>query len=144
MKILQDGTIRLASNERRVANYIIKNDETQMKVCDINRTFHFSLSKRMPSGIWLHNAYLLGDKGADSVKTYVATLFSVLSPAPDDGYIQDLITAARETLSRHPDWYGASEVPEEGKSDEDIIREERELAEFVEKVKDVPDGDGPR
>lgn len=141
MKKLANGTFKLALNERQIGNYIIKDGDSHMKVQDIGGIFQVSLSKRMPIGVWLHNIFLMKEKGDPTLHTYIGTLFSALSVAPDDDYVKNLLDQAYAAIQRHPDWYGDAFTTEEGKSDEEIIQEERELSEFIEKVKATPDKD---
>lgn len=144
MKKLQNGEVRLAKNERRIGNFFVKDEAEHIKLSDLGGVFSHRVSKKMPVGIWLKNVFDMGKEGASTLQTYIATIWSAFSVAPDDEYVSDLLSATEHALSRHPDWYGVNLEPEEGKSDADVIEEERELQEFVDKVKEMPDGEAEK
>ena len=105
----KDGKIKLEKGDIRVGNFVLSVEEQHIKVQDLNKYFTLRVHKRMPVGIWLDSLIRRGDEGKDSLKTYIAVLWSVLSVAPDNEYMQDLIKAAQEGLARHPEWYGKKE-----------------------------------
>ena len=138
MKRLASGEVRLAKNERRIGNFLIKNEENHMKLTDLGGVMSFRALKRMPIGVWLYNLYQRKDNAADdTIKVFVSTIWSALSVVPDDEYIQHLLTGAKACLERHKEWYGEKDVTDE--EDAKIIQEEKELHEFIEKVKEMPD-----
>lgn len=139
MKKLANGEVRLAKNERRIGNFLIKNEENHIKLQDLGGIISHRVAKTMPVGIWLHNLYKRGDDANDTIRTYIATLWSAFSVVPDNDYIQALLDDSKDALERHADWYGIKKDPDEGQTDADIIQEERELSDFVEKVKEMPD-----
>ena len=140
MKKTNSGEVRLAQNERRIGNYFIKDYEKSISLSDLGGVMMFRVSKSMPIGIWLHNLYERNDEAAiGSIHAYVATFWSVLSVVPDDQYLQVLLGGAKDCLERHKDWYGIKDADDS--EDAHVIEEERELAEFVEKVKEVPDAE---
>lgn len=139
MKIKENGTIKLEKNDTRIGNFVLTIEENHVKVQDINQCFSLRFLKRMPTGIWLENLAQQGEEGRDSIKTYIAVMWSVLSVAPDNEYMKDLITAAQEGLARHPDWYGQKENPTD-EDDEDAVQEVKEMMEFEEEVKSAYDG----
>lgn len=118
--INKNGKIKLEKGDIRIGNFVLSVEEQHIKVQDLNKFFTLRFHKRMPVGIWLDSLIKRGDAGKDSLKTYIAVLWSVLSVAPDNEYMQDLIKAAQAGLARHPDWYGkkengdGQEVPDDG------------------------------
>lgn len=109
----KDGKIKLEKGDIRVGNFVLSVEEQHIKVQDLNKYFTLRFHKRMPVGIWLDGLIKRGDEGKDSLKTYISVLWSVLSVAPDNEYMQDLIKAAQEGLARHPEWYGKKEDKDE-------------------------------
>lgn len=138
MKI-KDGKIKLEKNDYRVGNFVLSIEPEHVKVQDINRCFTLRFLKRMPVGIWLENLIKRGDDGKDSIKTYVAVIWSVLAVAPDNEYMEDLMKAAQDGLARHPDWYGVNENPTD-EEDAEAIQEVKEMMEFEEEIKNAGDG----
>ena len=138
------GKVRLDANEVRVGNFFIRRDENEMKLTDLNGVFHHSVNRRMPIGIWLENiwarAYNGEESALNSLKTYVATMWSFFSVAPDDDFIKDALKAAKDALGRHPDWYGVkTDATEE--EDAQAANEFKEMKEFEEDIKNL-DKDG--
>lgn len=101
--------VKPKKGEIRIGNFVLSIEEQHVKVQDLNKFFTLRVNRRMPVGVWLCGLIRRGDAGRDSVKTYAAVLWSVLSVVPDDDYMRDLIRAAQEGLSRHPGWYGKKE-----------------------------------
>ena len=134
MKVTKKGLLKLDAKDTRVGNFVFTEEPGHIKVQDINSVYCVRVSKRMALGIWLENILGMGEKGHDTLKTWVATLWSVLSPAPDDGYVQDLLTAADSALNRHPEWYGIKKDATE-EEDAEAAQEVKEMAEFEEEVK---------
>lgn len=106
MKVTKKGVLKLDANDTRVGNFVFSNEFEHIKVQDINTVFSVRISKRTAPGAWMMNVLGLGEKGHDALKTWATTLWSVLSPAPDNEYVQDILKAADSALNRHPEWYG--------------------------------------
>ena len=132
------GRVRLEENEVRVGNFFVMREADHMKICDLNTVFLHRVSRSMPVGIWLENIWARANNGEEAslntLKTYIATLWSAFSVAPDDEYISDLLNASRAALERHPDWYG---VKADATDEEDVeaVKEVKEMKEFEEDVK---------
>ena len=121
--INKNGKIKLEKGDIRVGNFVLSVESQHIKVQDLNKFFTLRINKRMPVGIWLDNMVNMAradENAVNSLKTYIAVLWSVLSVVPDNEYMQDLIKAAQSGLARHPDWYGkkengdGQEVPDDG------------------------------
>ena len=143
MKINADNTLKLARNERRVGNFVIKDEENHIKVMDIGSLFTHRVSKGTPIGQFLKLAYDDLSKGGKGIGlgNWIAVIFLAFSTVPDLEFLTSITDASKACIERHPGVYG---YPKERPSDEEdarIIEEERELKEFEEKVKQMPDGD---
>lgn len=116
-----------------------------MKIMDLNSIFYHRVDRRMPIGIWIENIWARANNGDESaietLKVYIATMWSVFSVAPDDQYISDLYLAAEDALKRHPDWYGIKEGSEE--EDAKAVQEVKEMKEFEEDIKKMDDAEQP-
>lgn len=137
------GKVKLEPDEIRVGNFFVKREDSHIKIQDLNGVFSFRANRRMAIGIWLENMWdaARGDEGAlGSLKTYIATMWSVFSVVPDDGYVKDALKMAGEALDRHPDWYGIKKdaTPEE---DAEALKDVKEMKEFEEEVRNLPEGD---
>lgn len=133
MRVSKNGRPSLEKDEMRIGNFFVRRTPNHIKITDINSVFLVSFSRRMPIGIWLENifsrAYNGGEDAVRTLQVFVSTLWSVLSVAPDDEYIQDLLNGAKNALNRHPEWYG---VKADATEDEDAeaIQEVKEMREF--------------
>lgn len=137
MKISKkDGTPRLEKGEIRIGNFFIRDegDNEHIRVVDLNSCFTIRVWKKMPLGIWLDNMLKRGDSAHGSIKTWIAVMWSVLSVAPDDGFIRALYEASRANLTRHPDWYGVEGNATE-EEDEDALKEVEVMTDIEEKIK---------
>ena len=133
----KNGKIKLEKGEIRVGNFFVKDEPEFIKIQDLNAVFTYRIGKTTPAGIWAANMLKQGEGGEKSLLTYIGTLWSIFSPAPDDEYVRALLGAASDCLKRHPEWYGLPEVSD--KEDRKIIKEERELATFEEELRNLPD-----
>ena len=136
------GKVKLEANEVRVGNFFVKCEEEHIKLTDLNGVFSFRAHRNVPIGIWLENIWsraMNADEGAiNTLKTYIATMWSVFSVAPDDEYISDALQMANAALNRHPEWYGVKkDVTEE--EDAEAIEEVKEMKEFEEEIKNMPE-----
>lgn len=115
------GKIRPGSNEVMVDNrYFVKREFEHMTLHDFNYVFQVRISRRTVSGAWLENMWSRSKEGDEvalrTLKTYVATLWSLLTVVPDDALIGGVLEAVDGALDRHKDWYGLEESNEdEGK-----------------------------
>lgn len=136
MKVTKKGLLKLDAKDTRVGNFVFTDEPGYIKVQDINTVYCLRISKRMALGIWLENILGMGEKGHDTLKVWVATMWSVLSVAPDDGLIQDLLKASDSALNRHPEWYGIKKDATE-EEDAAAAQEVREMAEFEEEIRNL-------
>ena len=141
MKIRKNGTIQLGPRDRRIGNFVVTDGDDYIRLQDISSVYNLRVSKRMPLGIWLAGVLSRGEAGDDTLKTYISVMWSLLSVAPDDGFVRDLLDASAQALQRHPDWYGynTDPTPEE---DAEAAREVREMKQFEQDLKDLPDEAG--
>ena len=115
------GKIKLDFGELVIDDrYFVKREFEHMRISDMNLVFHVRVSRRTTAGAWLENRWRRASDGDDSamktLKTYAATLWSILTVAPDDAFINETLEAVDGALNRHPDWYGLKD--EEEKQDE--------------------------
>ena len=145
MKVTKNGKVKLEGGEVRFGNFFVKDevDNERIRVIDLNSCFSVRISKRMPLGIWMDNILKMGEKGEETIKTWIGAMWTVLSMAPDQEFVEDLIKAADANLKRHPDWYGGSSEETTEKDDADALEEVKNLSEFEEDIRKLDaDGDG--
>ena len=142
MKVTKEGKVRLEKGEVRIGNFFLRDEgeDKPIKIVDLNSCFSVRVSKRMPLGIWLDNIIKMGEKGHETLHTWVGAMWTVLSMAPDQEFVEDLVHAADANLKRHPDWYGGN--PDATEEDDAKALEEVEgISEFEEDVRKLPDED---
>ena len=105
------GKIKLDADEFMLGErYFVKRGFEHMKLYDLNLVFHVSVSRRTAAGAWLENMWERSKNGEEAalrtLKTYAATLWSILTVAPDDAFISETLEAVDAAFNRHPDWYG--------------------------------------
>lgn len=144
MKVLKDGKLKLDRNDRRVGNnMVVRDDGTHMKVMDIGQVFTHRADKRTPVGQFLQGCFLkLGtdESTGKGLANWLAVMFSVFSVVPDIEFLDDVYKASEACMKRHPEAYGLPDQNISDEKDAQIIQEEREIAEFEEQIKNLPDG----
>ena len=141
MKVNKKGEPKLEKGEVRIGNFFVKEEPEHIKIQDLNTVFTHRIRKETAIGIWVGNMLKQGEGGLASLRTYIGTLWSVFSPAPDNEFIEALLKDTSECIHRHPEWYGGKKEEVSDEEDQKIIEEQREMAEFVEQVKNMGDGD---
>lgn len=141
MKVTKEGKVRLEKGEVRIGNFFIKKEreDEYIKVVDLSSCFSLRVATRMPLGVWLLNILEMGEEGRESIKTWIGTMWSVLSVCPDQEFVTDLVHAAERNLGRHPEWYGGRKEPATEKDDAEAIEEMKGMLEFEKDVEKVED-----
>lgn len=111
MRVMSDGRVKLEENEVRVGDFFVKRERFHLKITDLNGVFSFRAYCKTAVGMWLDKMWervaIRDDSSARStLHTYIATMWSFHSVAPDDEYIKDALVATQGALDRHPEWYG--------------------------------------
>lgn len=135
MKTDKNGNLKLTSKDHRVGNFVYTLYADHVGFSDINSTVQTKVSKRTFIGQMLEMAV---NEGNDRfLHNYGTMLYYLVGSAPDQAFIEEAYDALKRCMERHPELYGGKEVSDE--RDAEIIREQRELAEFVETVRNSPD-----
>lgn len=143
MKVTKNGNVKLEKGEVRIGNFFVRDEgeNEHIRLTDLNSCFTIRVDKKMPLGIWLDNILKMGERGHESIKTFIAVMWSLLSVAPDQEFVEDVLGVSDRALRRHPDWYGYN--PDESDEANDAAAQEvREMKEFEEDLKNIPDGEG--
>lgn len=112
------GKRKFGSKELLVDNrHLVRREFEHMNLSDFNFVFQVRVSRRTVSGAWLENMWERAKNGEDAalktLRTYVATLWSILTVIPDDVLIAETLEAVDGALDRHKDWYGLNDAAEE-------------------------------
>lgn len=141
MKIMNDK-IKLGAGEKRIGNFVVKDETTHMKVMDINQVFTHRADKRTPVGLFLSQCYeTLGtdESTGKGLGNWLAVIFTAFSVVPDVEFLEETMKASEACMKRHPEAYGLPKQDISDEEDAEVIKEEREMAEFEEEVKNLPD-----
>lgn len=139
---VKNGKLKLDAGEKRVGNFVVKDEATHMKVMDINQVFTHRADKRTPIGQFLSQCFeVLGtdESTGKGLGNWLAVVFTAFSAVPDVQFLEEVMKASTDCMERHPEAYGAPAEPVSDEEDQKIIEEERDLAQFVEDVKNMPD-----
>ena len=135
MKVDKEGKLKLTSKDHRVGNFVYTLFADHVGFSDISSTVQTKVSKRTFVGQMLEMAVV--DKNDRFLENYAVVLYHLVGMAPDQKFIEEAFAAARSCMDRHPELYGGKEVSDE--QDAKIIQEQRNLSEFVEEVRNMPD-----
>lgn len=143
MKVTKEGRVKLERGEFRVGNFFVKDeaDTEHFKVSDLNSCFTLRVWKRLPLGIWMQNMVERGEAGRESLKAWIALMWSILSVAPDEEFARDLLSATKANLARHEDLYRFKGGDDEAlKEVEEMTEFEAEMTELSKKKEELEDG----
>lgn len=132
MKTTKDGKLKLAKNERQVGNFVIKNEEEYMKICDINSQITHRVSKGVHVGRMLETAWK--ERSNDYLHTYASIVYLFSNVVTDEKFFLDINKVCIDCVNRHKDFYGIEEDITAEK-DKEILEEAREVYEAVEELK---------
>lgn len=144
MRILKDNKLRLDKNERRIGNFVIKNEKSHVKVMDINQVFTHRADKRVPIGMFLAQCYEALEKDESTGRglgNWLAVIFTAFSVVPDVEWLNAVMSASEACMKRHPEAYGMPKDEPTQEEDERAAAEVKEMTELEEKVKQMPNGD---
>ena len=144
MKLDKDNRIKLAKNERRIGNFVIKNEAEHVKVMDIGQLFTHRAAKSTPIGQYLaicYDALEKGDSTGLGLRNWLSVIFAAFSVIPDIEFLERVITECEACLKRHPDVYGAPADPGTDEENAEAEAEAKEMMEFEEDLKKMPDAE---
>ena len=132
MRATKDGKLKLAKNERQIGNFVIKNEEEYMKICDINSQITHRVSKGVHVGRMLETAWK--ERSNDYLHTYASIVYLFSNVITDEQFFLDINKVCIDCINRHKDFYGIEEDITAEK-DKEILEEAREVYEAVEELK---------
>lgn len=135
MKVGKDGRVVLTRADHRVGNFVWSNYSDYVAFTDISRTIQTKVSKRTLVGQMLENA--IKGRNDNFLHNYGGVLYYLNGIAPDQKFIEEVFRSTQECLERHPELYGRKEVSDE--EDAKIVEEEKELREFEDEVRAMPE-----
>ena len=133
MRVTKDGKLRLSKDERRVGNFIFKNEENHIKIMDINSAMTHRVAKHLNIGRMLETA--LKEKRDNWLANYAAMTWLFSNIVTDEQFFLDIDKACVDCVNRHKDFYGIKEdiATEE---DAEILQEAKETYEAIEELKE--------
>lgn len=129
MKTTKDGKLKLSKDERQIGNFVYKNEEDYIKVCDINAQMTHRVSKDLNIGRFLEMGFKQKDE--NSLANYAALMWMFSNILPDVDFVKAVDKACVECVNRHKEFYGIKEdisVEE----DAEILEEARGVYEATE------------
>lgn len=138
---IKNGKVKLDPNEKRVGNFVIKDESEHVKVMDLGGVFTHRASKRTPVGLFLKGAFDdLSDRQAhEGLANWFAVLFTLFSVVPDPEFLSAAFEAARSCIERHPEAYGEVASPGDDAENARVEDEMREMMQFEQEIKTLSD-----
>ena len=132
MKVGKDGKLKLSKDERQIGNFVWKNEENHIKICDINSQMTHRVAKHLNIGRMLEMA--LKEKQDNYLANYAAMTWLYSNIVTDEQFFLDIDKACVACVNRHKEFYGIKEdiAPEQ---DKEILEESKETYEAIEELK---------
>ena len=129
MKVTKDGKLKLSKDERQIGNFVWKNEEEFVKVCDINSQMTHRVSKFLNIGRMLEMA--IKDNQDVFLENYGALVWVFANITPDPEFFNDIDAACTACINRHKEFYGIKDdlTVEE---DKEILDETKEVHNAIE------------
>ena len=123
---------KLPKNTRQIGNFLFKNEENYIKICDINSQMTHRVSKSLNIGRMLEMA--LKEKKDQYLANYAAMTWLYSNIVTDEQFFLDIDKACVDCVNRHKEFYGIKEdiTPEQ---DKEILQEAKETIEAIEELK---------
>lgn len=132
MKATKDGKLKLAKNERQIGNFVFKNEDEYIKICDISSQMTHRMSKTVLLGQQLEMAWK--QKADNYLHNYASLLFLFSNVVTDEQFFVDANKVCVDCINRHKEFYGIEEDITAEK-DNEILEEAREVYEALEDLK---------
>ena len=132
MKVGKDGKLKLARNERQIGNFVFKNEEEYIKICDINSLMTHRISKMVLLGQQLEMAYK--EKADNYLHNYAALVYLFSNVVTDEQFFVDVNRVCVDCINRQKDFYGIEEDIT-AEADNEIVAEAKEVYEALEELK---------
>jgi hypothetical protein len=132
MKTTKDGKLKLSKDERQIGNFVWKNEENHIKICDINSQMTHRVAKHLNIGRMLEIA--LKEKRDQYLANYAAMTWLFSNIVTDEQFFLDIDKACVDCVNRHKEFYGIKEdITKE--NDDEILQEAKETIEAIEELK---------
>lgn len=139
MKITKDGKLKLARNDIQLGNFVATLGETAVRLSDISQMVRITISRRTTNGQYLELCFN-EEQYRTGLEHEARLAFYLFAVAKDAECMSDILKALDACVARHPDVYGKQDGTDE--EHEEATREVREMTEFGEEVKNLPDDEG--
>jgi hypothetical protein len=133
MKVGKDGNLKLSKDERRYGNFIYKNEEEYIKICDINSQVTHRVAKHLNIGRMLEMA--LKERQDTFLSNYAAMVWLFSNIVTDEQFFLDIDKACVDCVNRHKEFYGIEENISREK-DKEILDESNAVHDAIEELKD--------
>ena len=133
MKVENNGKLRLHRGERRIGNFVFKNESEHIKITDINSNLSHRISKTLNVGRMLEIAFK--ERHEQYLGNYAAMVWLFSNIVTDEQFFLDIDKACMDCVGRHKEFYGIKEdiTPAE---DDEILEEAKAVYEAVEELRE--------
>ena len=136
MKVTKDGKLKLAKNDIQLGNFVATLGETSVRLTDISQMVRVTVSRGTANGQYLELCFN-DERYRSGLRQEAALAFYCFAVAKDAECMSDILKALNACVARHPDVYGKQDGTDG--EHEAAAREVREMTEFEQELKDMPD-----
>ena len=133
MKVGNDGKLRLHRGERRIGNFVFKNEAEHIKITDINSNLSHRISKTLNVGRMLEIAFK--ERHEQYLGNYAAMVWLFSNIVTDEQFFLDIDKACMDCVGRHKEFYGIKEDITSAE-DAEILEESKAVYEAVEELRE--------
>ena len=143
MKINEKGEVVLSSNEWKVGNFVIKNEENHIKIVTANApaklplwSIRFRKDMTISSYIILCAEHLSDEKFATRLHNWLAVIFNATCIIPDleEVFLEEIIAASDKALEKNKHLYMPDVSDEENNEILDELKANIELSEEIDNL----------
>ncbi len=125
MKRNRKGEIRLAKDEYRCGNFIVRKERYRVSVTDASARVRWSIPITNPAGWLLGEA--VSRRSDEYITAYSSVIFTLLQTPPDSRFLQDITDLCIDHIDRHPEFLGKEAPTDDKAADDEILSEEKQL-----------------
>lgn len=131
MKTNRKGRIVPQGGDYRVGNFVFHKENKFIKVMCTSGIVSWRVSTDLAVGMLLLDA--IKEHHDNWLKTYAASTFSQLCVVPDPHFFEKHAKLVNDQVEAHPEYYGKQPPTDDKEKDDQILNEEKELQEAVNK-----------
>lgn len=134
MKTDRKGRIRLQKGDYRVGNFVLHKENGFIKVMATSGIVSWRISTDTTVGMLVEEA--MNEKKDNWLAIYAAMNFSQLCTVPSPDFFRKHSELINAQVEAHPEYYGKEPPTDDKDFDDEIIKEEQQIQDFLDKCED--------